>query len=422
MLRNREGRSMKRPAVRSPRLMVQKFGGTSVGSVERIRQVAWRALSAQREGYQVVVVVSAMSGETNRLLALAQQMTQVPDRRELDVVASTGEQVAAALTALAIQEAGGQAKSFLGHQIRIFTSPDHSEARIFGIETDLLRDALNLGMIPVIAGFQGITFEGEVTTLGRGGSDTTALALAAALQADTCEIYTDVEGVYSGDPALCDGARKLNSVSYDEMLVLSSQGAKVLHGRSVEIARKYKVDVHVRSSFSDALGTLVSERLEERDLTGVALDRNFVWLQFGYTKGGAAQVLESLSEAQIPVEMFLSLPAREELSFSVRETDAVRVLKVLGKNNPAPTASQASKVSLIGAGLKSDLTVFSRFTRLLSSAEIPLFAVFSHELSLSAWVPRKLGEQALQILHDGFGLNMNFRPQSYLKESPQWTC
>src|SRR6478736_6184492 len=236
-------------------LVVQKFGGTSVGSIDRIRNVARRCLKAQREGNEVVVIVSAMSGETNRLLGLAHQVIDVPDAREMDAIAATGEQVAAALTAMAIQAEGGQARSLLGHQVKITTDGAFTKARIKTIEGSKIFSTLKKGQIAVVAGFQGVDDNGDITTLGRGGSDTTAVAVAAAIGASACEIYTDVDGVYTTDPGVCPSARKVPRVSYEEMLELASLGAKVLQIRSVEIAMKYGVPIHVRSSFSEAEGT-----------------------------------------------------------------------------------------------------------------------------------------------------------------------
>ena len=258
-------------------LIVQKYGGTSVGTVERIRAVAKRCLATQRQGHDVVVVVSAMSGETNRLLALARQITDRPDERELDVVASTGEQVTVGLVALAIQAEGGQAVSFLGHQVRILTDSAFARARIQEIDDKLINGALKLGKIAVIAGFQGADRLGNITTLGRGGSDTSAVAVAAALKADSCEIYTDVDGVYTADPNVVPNARKIDRISYEEMLELASLGAKVLQIRSVEFGMKFAVPIHVRSSFNDNEGTWVvpeEKAMEAVVVAGVTATRD----------------------------------------------------------------------------------------------------------------------------------------------------
>jgi aspartate kinase len=264
-------------------LIVQKFGGTSVGSIDRIRNVARRALGTQRLGHRVVVVVSAMSGETNRLLALAHEVAKVPEAREMDVLAATGEQVTAALTAMCIQAEGGSARSLLGHQVKVLTDGAFTKARIKAIDGSKILEAVDRGEIAVIAGFQGVDAAGNITTLGRGGSDTSAVAVAAAIGADECEIYTDVDGVYTTDPNMCPSARKIARISYEEMLELASLGAKVLQIRSVEIAMKYDVPVHVRSSFNDRPGTLVIKEdaaLEGMVVRGVAYDkqrRAFTW-------------------------------------------------------------------------------------------------------------------------------------------------
>ncbi len=257
-------------------LVVQKFGGTSVGSIERIRNVAKRCLAAQRKGDDVVVIVSAMSGETNRLLKLAHEVTEVPDAREMDAIAATGEQVAAALTAMAIQHEGGKARSLLGHQVKILTDGAFTKARIKAIEGSKIFSTVRQGEIAVVAGFQGVDEKGDITTLGRGGSDTTAVAIAAAIGADACEIYTDVDGVYTTDPSVCPSAKKISRISYEEMLELASLGAKVLQIRSVEIAMKYGVPVHVRTSFNESEGTWVTREdksLEDVVVAGVAYDK-----------------------------------------------------------------------------------------------------------------------------------------------------
>src|SRR5580658_2031702 len=258
-------------------LVVQKYGGTSVGSLDRIRNVARRCLATQRAGDDVVVIVSAMSGETNRLLALAHQVAPVPDAREMDAIAATGEQVSAALTAMAIQAEGGQARSLLGHQVKILTDDAFTKARIKTIEGSKINETVDRGEIAVVAGFQGVDDGGNITTLGRGGSDTSAVAVAAAIGADECEIYTDVDGVYTTDPNICPSARKIDRITYEEMLELASLGAKVLQIRSVEIAMKYNVPVHVRSSFNDQPGTLVTNEeaaLEGAVVSGVAYDKS----------------------------------------------------------------------------------------------------------------------------------------------------
>ncbi|HEU4537308.1 MAG TPA: aspartate kinase, partial [Polyangiaceae bacterium] len=296
-------------------LLVQKYGGTSVGSVERIANVARRALEARLAGHEVVVIVSAMSGETNRLLRLAREVSALPDARELDALAATGEQVSAALTALAIQARGGRARSLLGHQVRVLTDSAFTKARIKAVDASAITRALRDGGIAVVAGFQGVDEAGNITTLGRGGSDTTAVAIAAALGPCACEIYTDVEGVYTTDPNVCPSARKIDRISYAEMLELASLGAKVLQLRSVELAMKYEVPVHVRSSFSENPGTwVVGEEpgLEAVTVTGVAYDRNEARVQLlgvADRPGAAAAIFGELAAQNISVDMIVQSPA-----------------------------------------------------------------------------------------------------------------
>src|SRR5213082_4288986 len=292
-------------------LIVQKYGGTSVGDADRIRNVARKAIATRKAGHDVVVVVSAMAGETNRLLRLTAQLAKRPSQREQDVVVSTGEQVSVGLVALAIQEMKGRARSFLGHQVRILTDSAFANARIRSIDDAKLRDSLRKKEIAVVAGFQGIDDQGNITTLGRGGSDTTAVALAAALKADACEIYTDVDGVYTTDPNLCAKARKLDRIAYEEMLELASLGAKVLQIRSVEFAMKYKVPLWVKSSFNDDPGTLVCEEdqaMEEVIVSGIAINRDearFVVRAVPDKPGIAAKLFGALDERGIVVDLIV---------------------------------------------------------------------------------------------------------------------
>ncbi|MFP6683544.1 MAG: aspartate kinase, partial [Polyangiaceae bacterium] len=290
-------------------LIVQKYGGTSVGSVERIHNVARRALATQSQGAQVVVIVSAMAGETNRLLTLAGEITPAPDRRELDVIAATGEQVSSALTALAIQAQGGQARSFLGHKIKMKTDNAYSKARILGIDAKGLRKQLDEGGIAVVAGYQGVDEQGNITTLGRGGSDTSAVAIAAAIGADCCEIYTDVDGVYTADPRVVPNARKLHSVSYEEMLEMASLGARVLQIRSVKFATRYGVPIHVRSSFKPDEGTWVMREedvMERLVVSGVTHNLNEAKIRVKGVKdhpGIAGKLFAPLSDAGVMIDM-----------------------------------------------------------------------------------------------------------------------
>src|SRR5512136_1589344 len=318
-------------------LVVQKYGGTSVGDTERIKNVARRVLNTKNQGHEVVVVVSAMAGETDKLIRLAQQVTANPDERELDVLVSTGEQVTIALLSMALKDLGANAKSYLGFQIKIATDSAYGKARITGIESEKMLDDLKSGRIVVVAGFQGVDEADNITTLGRGGSDTTAVALAAALKADVCEIYTDVDGVYTTDPNICADAKKIDKVSYDEMLELASLGAKVLQIRSVEFAKKYNVDVHVRSSFNDNTGTMVTK--EDKDMeavlvSGIAYDKNEAKIAVMHVPdkpGIAAKLLTPLSDANISVDMIVQNVSEDgftDFTFTVAKADFKKALQI----------------------------------------------------------------------------------------------
>ena len=402
-------------------LVVQKFGGTSVGTTERIRNVANRALAAQARGDRVVVVVSAMSGETNRLLGLARELAEVPDARELDVIAATGEQVTSGLLALAIQHAGGKARSFLGHQVCIRTDGAFTKARIRSIDDAKLRQALNDGYIAVVAGFQGSDDAGNITTLGRGGSDTSAVAVAAALCADVCEIYTDVDGVYTTDPNVCPSARKIAKISYEEMLELASLGAKVLQIRSVEIAMRHKVAVHVRSSFSEAEGTWVvteeSSGLEEVTVAGVAYDRNDACVQIlgiNDQPGVAAELFGTIADHNVSVDMIVQSATpgeRSELTFTMAKTDLERAKPIieetaarLGSTNIVYD-TEVTKVSIVGLGMRTHAGIAAKMFRLLAAERINILAISTSEIKVSCLIPAKYTELAVRVLHDGFGLD-----------------
>ncbi len=398
-----------------------KFGGTSVGSVDRIRSVARRAIAAQQAGNDVVLIVSAMSGETNRLLTLANQVTPVPHAREMDVIASTGEQVSAALTALAIQHEGAKARSLLGHQVRIVTDAAFSKARIRSIDTTLIREALGRGEIAVVAGFQGVDDEGNITTLGRGGSDTSAVAIAAALGATACEIYTDVDGVYTTDPNICPTARKIDRISFEEMLELASLGAKVLQIRSVEIAMKYNVPIHVRSSFSDAPGTWVvgeDQGLESVTVAGVAYDKaearvHLVGLED--KPGVSAFLFEKISAENISVDMIIQNVSRSDgnrtdVTFTLSKTDLQRSRGIIEEIARAAGAQDVrydedvSKVSIVGLGMRTHAGVASKMFRLLANEGINIQAISTSEIKISCLVAAKYTELAVRTLHEGFGL------------------
>jgi len=402
-------------------LVVQKFGGTSVGNLDRMRNVSELALRCQREGNQVVLIVSAMSGETNRLLALAHQISATPDMRELDSLASTGEQVSAALVAMTIQQLGGKARSFLGHQVRISTDAAYTKARIQSIEGSKLLQAVQGGSIAVVAGFQGIDPDGSITTLGRGGSDTTAVAIAAAIKADVCEIYTDVDGVYTTDPNICPSARKIDRISYEEMLELASLGAKVLQIRSVEVAMKYGVPVHVRSSFSDRTGTMVvgEEGFESVAVAGVAYDKGEAKVQLVRMKdkpGVVAKIFGMLAEHNVSVDMIIQSPSRggkdtTDVTFTVAKSDLPRAKELIEKtaaeygSEPVEYDPDIVKVSIVGLGMRSHAGVAAKMFGILAGEGINIQAISTSEIKISCIIAAKYTELAVRALHEGFGLD-----------------
>jgi aspartate kinase len=401
-------------------LIVQKYGGTSVGTVDRIRNVARRCLATQRKGHKVVVIVSAMSGETNRLLGLAKQLTEIPNERELDVIASTGEQVTVGLLALAIQAEGGEAVSLLGHQVRILTDSAFARARIQDIDARAINAALDSGKIAVVAGFQGVDKGGNITTLGRGGSDTSAVAVAAALKADSCEIYTDVDGVYTADPNVVATARKVDRISYEEMLELASLGAKVLQIRSVEFGMKYGVRIHVRSSFNDNEGTWVVP--EEKDMEAVLVagvtatkDEAKITLQgISDAPGIQAQVFKPLAAAGISLDVIVQAyvqDGRTNLTFTLSASDLPRARDILLKQcaevcsaEQIKTESGLSKVSIVGVGMRSHAGVALKMFEVLAKENIRVHLISTSEIKISCIIDAKYAELAVRSLHDGFEL------------------
>ncbi|HSO32178.1 MAG TPA: aspartate kinase [Labilithrix sp.] len=402
-------------------LVVQKFGGTSVGSIERIRNVARRAIATQKLGNDVVVIVSAMSGETNRLLGMAHEMVAVPDAREMDVIAATGEQITAALTAMAIQNEGGQARSLLGHQVKILTDGAFTKARIKTIEGSKIFSTVKKGQIAVVAGFQGVDEHGDITTLGRGGSDTSAVAIAAAIGASVCEIYTDVDGVYTTDPNICPSARKIPRISYEEMLELASLGAKVLQIRSVEIAMKYGVPVHVRSSFSEAEGTWVTgedKSLEDVVVAGVAYDKNEARVHcvgLNDKPGVVAELFGAMADKNISVDMIIQNVSKESLdradvTFTLAKSDLLRakpfieeVAKRLGSQE-VRYDEDIVKVSIVGLGMRSHAGIAAKMFRIMAAEGINIQAISTSEIKVSCLIHQKYTELAVRALHDGFGL------------------
>jgi aspartate kinase len=401
-------------------LIVQKYGGTSVGNVERIRNVAKRCLATQKRGHRVVVIVSAMSGETNRLLGLAKKITDIPDERELDVIAATGEQVTVGLLALAIQAEGGRAVSLLGHQVRVLTDSAFARARIKDIDARLINAALDEGKIAVVAGFQGVDESGNITTLGRGGSDTSAVAVAAALKADSCEIYTDVDGVYTADPNVVATARKVERISYEEMLELASLGAKVLQIRSVEFGMKYGVRIHVRSSFNDNEGTWVvpeEKAMESVVVSGVTAtkDEAKITLQgISDAPGLHAKVFRPLAEAGISLDVIVQAyiqDGRTNLTFTLPANDLPRARDILAKRcgdlcSPDQIKSESglSKVSVVGVGMRSHAGVALKMFEVLAKESIHVHLISTSEIKISCVIDAKYAELAVRALHDGFEL------------------
>ena len=401
-------------------LIVQKYGGTSVGDVDRIKNVARRALETQRSGNDVVVVVSAMSGETNRLLKLTQAVCERPDEREQDVVAATGEQVTIGLAALAIQGQGGKARSFTGPQVRILTDSAFSKARIKSIDSGKLKGALGRGEIAVVAGFQGEDEHGNITTLGRGGSDTTAVAVAAAIDADACEIYTDVDGVYTTDPNIVPEARKLDKISYEEMLELAGAGAKVLQIRSVEFAMKYNVPLWVKSSFTQDPGTLVcpeDSSMEHVVVSGIACDRNEAKVAVrGVTDkpGVAAKIFKPLADANIVVDLIIQNVGeggKADVSFTVGKTDLPRALDMIKRvaaelgARTVETDDQLAKVSIVGVGMRNHAGVAAKAFDVLAAAGINIEMISTSEIKVSIVIAAKFMELAVRELHSAFGLD-----------------
>jgi aspartate kinase len=400
-------------------LIVQKYGGTSMGDIARIRNVASRVAKTRKEGNDVVVVVSAMSGETDRLIRLAQQAYETPDLREYDSLISTGEQVSAALLAITLQSMGIPARSFLGSQIRVVTDSAFSVARIEDVETRSLRKELKAGIVPVVTGFQGVDKAGNITTLGRGGSDTTGVAVAAALKADVCEIYTDVDGVYTTDPNICPEARKLSRISYDEMMEMASLGAKVLQIRSVEFAKKYNVPIHVRSSFNDRSGTWVvkeDEKMEKVLVSGVTLNKNEARVTITGVPdrpGIASKIFTPISDAGIVVDMIIqnsSADGLADLTFTVPKADIKKALRLVKKTAESLQAREVladeniAKVSIVGAGMVSHSGVASKMFTALARENVNILMISTSEIKISCVVEAKYGELAARVLHQAFGL------------------
>jgi aspartate kinase len=404
-------------------LIIQKYGGTSVGSPERIKNVARRIARFQSKGHRLVVVVSAMSGETNRLIALAKEIQANPDPRELDVMVSTGEQISVALLSMSLMELGIKARSYTGSQVRILTDSSHNKARILKIDEDRIRADLDDGHVVVVAGFQGADEFGSITTLGRGGSDTTAVALAAALAADECQIYTDVDGVYTTDPRIVPEARRLKTITFEEMLEMASLGSKVLQTRSVEFAGKYKVRLRVLSSFEEeGEGTLITfegdKDMEQAIISGIAFNRDeakITVLGVPDRPGIAYQILGPVADANIDVDMIIQNVGHDGLtdfSFTVPRNDFVKTVDIL-KSQVQPHigardvigGDRIAKVSIVGVGMRSHVGIASKMFRTLAEEGINIQMISTSEIKISVVVDEKYMELAVRVLHKVFDLH-----------------
>jgi len=402
-------------------LVVQKYGGTSVRDVERIGNVAKRAIKYKSEGNDMVIVVSAMAGETDRLLNLAGQVSKFPDEREVDVLISTGEQVTSALLALTLKEMGYDAVSVLGHQVRIVTDSSFGKARIDRLEKERILEELKQGKIVIVPGFQGVDEDGNITTLGRGGSDTTGVALAAGLNADLCEIYTDVDGVYTTDPNVCDKAQRLDKISYDEMLEMAGLGAKVLQIRSVELAQKYNVPILVKSSLEEGKGTLVCEEgsmsMEKVVISGVTYSKNEAKITVSAVPdkpGIAAGIFTALSDANIVVDVIVQNVSRgnlTDITFTTARADAKKAYKIMEEKAKEMGAEKVTlddsiaKVSIVGRGMISHAGIASRMFSVLAAEGINIEAITTSEIKVSCVLESKYGELAVRALHTAFGLD-----------------
>jgi len=401
-------------------LFVQKYGGTSVGSVERIQAVADRVYKTAQQGNQVVVVVSAMSGETNRLLALADEISDKPLPRELDVLVSTGEQVTTALLCMALAELGQEARSYTGRQAGILTDDSYNKARISEINTDAVMKDLNEGRVVVLAGFQGVNEAGDVTTLGRGGSDTSAVAMAAALKADECQIYTDVNGVYTTDPRVVSNARKLDRITFEEMLEMASLGSKVLQIRSVEFAGKYNVALRVLSSFEEGEGTLITidedEGLEQALISGIAFNRDEAQLTVRGvpdTPGIAYRILGAVADANVEVDMIVQNISGDnvtDFTFTVNRADYEKVSEIVNRVAKDLGAADVSgrkdiaKLSVVGVGMRSHAGIASKMFAALAAEQINILMISTSEIKVSVVIDEKYLELGVRTLHDTFDL------------------
>jgi aspartate kinase len=400
-------------------LIVQKFGGTSVADIDKIRNVAEKVINVKKAGNEIVVVLSAMAGETDRLISLAHKASESPDEREYDSLISTGEQVTVTLLSIVLNSMGYSARSFLGFQVKIITDKAYKKARIVSIDTEEIKNELKRGSIVIVAGFQGVDKDNNITTLGRGGSDTSAVALAAALNADQCDIYTDVDGVYTTDPNICNKARRLDKISYDEMLEMAITGAKVLQPRSVEMAKKYDVSVYVKSTFSDEGGTLVTKEdkdMEREIVSGITYDRDQAKITVVHVPdkpGVAAALFTPLSDKNIIVDMIIqnaSLEGFTDLTFTVSKKDLKDAQKIVENTAKSVGAKkvevddQVAKVSIIGVGMASHSGVAAKMFTTLANESVNIMMISTSEIKISCVIQRKYTELAVAVLHDAFGL------------------
>jgi aspartate kinase len=401
------------------RLIVQKFGGSSVANVERIQNVAKRVVSYKKKGHDLVVVVSALGDTTDELIELANQINSEPSEREMDMLLSTGEQISVALLAMAIHKLGCEAISFTGSQVGIITDTSHTRARILKINTDKIKEELNKGKIVIVAGFQGVTLNQDITTLGRGGSDLTAVALAKELRADECQIYTDVEGIYTADPRIEPSAKKISAITYDEMLEMASLGAQVMQSRSIEVAKKFNVPIHVRSSFSQKTGTMIIKevrKMEEVVVSGVTANKNEVKITICDVPdrpGIAAKIFNQLARSGISVDMIVqnvSHLRQTDISFTVNKDDgskAIRFTRKVAANIRAGLVIEdpnIARVSIVGVGMKSHPGVAAAMFEALAQNKINIEMISTSEISISCIIQKKFAETAVRALHKKFGL------------------
>jgi aspartate kinase len=400
------------------KLIVQKYGGSSVANVERIQNVAKRVVSYKKKGYDLVVVVSALGDTTDELIELANKITLEPSEREMDMLLSTGEQISVALLAMAIHKLGYEAISFTGAQVGIITDTNYTKARIIKINTDRIGAALSKDKIVIVAGFQGVTMQQDITTLGRGGSDLTAVALAKELAASECEIYTDVEGIYTTDPRIEPKAKKIKFITYDEMLEMASLGAQVMQARSIEVAKKFNVPLHVRSSFSENSGTIIKEakRMEEALVTGVTLNKNEAKItvcDVPDKPGVAAKIFKELSDGGINVDMIVqnvSHTRQTDISFTINKTDSAKTLRIARKVAKAIEAGEVlqdddiARVSIVGIGMKSHPGVAATMFDTLAENKINIEMISTSEISISCIIKKRFADHAVKALHEKFNL------------------